>query len=114
MPAFVEHMTAGQPSLLHGGAGQRREPDDVTSGVDVGNRGLEVLIHPDFSAAIGSQAGGLDVHLIAVCLTPDGVEEPLSVNIFAAFEPGKDTIALLVEPDRDHLLAQAKHRAQLA
>ena len=52
-PRPVEQVRGGEPALVVGGAGQRREADHVAHGVDVRHGGLEVLVDLDLPAAVG-------------------------------------------------------------
>src|SRR5208282_4913769 len=87
--------------------------DDIARGVNVENRSLIVVVDHQLAAAIGLDAGGLDLQLVAVGLAADGVQERLPANNLAALELGENLRAILVEAHRNDLLAEAKNRSQL-
>ena len=94
-----EPVTTGQASLLHGSAGQGGKSDDVAGGINVRHGGLKMLVDLQFAAPVRRQARRLEIEQIAVGLPPDGVQQPLAVDVFSAFELGKHAVPGLVEPD---------------
>src|SRR5580692_2874047 len=110
---LAEHVATGEAALLHGGAGERGEADDVSGGVDVVHAGLKIFVDHHFAAAIGLQSGGFDLQLITVGLPADGVEEPLPMDVFSAFEAGEDAVAFGVEAYGNYLFAQAENGSEL-
>src|SRR5262245_50524352 len=74
---------------------------------------LEILVNGNLSPSVGLQACGIDVHLIAVRLPPDGVQQALPVHVLSAFQLGENAITPIVESHGHDFLTQAKNRAQL-
>src|SRR5215471_10066530 len=110
---LTKHVTARQTSLLHRGAGQSRKSNHITSSIDVRDRSLEVFIHRQFPAPIALKSGGREVELIAVGLAANGIQQCLSVDVLAAFQFGKHTIARFVETDGNHALPKPEYRPEL-
>ena len=59
---------AGEPALLHARRGQRGEADHVADGVDVLDRGAEVLVDLDPAAVVRVQPGLVQVELVGGAL----------------------------------------------
>ena len=64
-------MRHGHTSLFHGGGRQGGKADDVARGVDVGNRGLEVLIDLDPATLCGLDADALQTQFFDVAPATD-------------------------------------------
>ena len=60
---LAEGVANGSTPLLHRHAGQRRESDDVSHAVDVGNPGLMVFVAPEPAAFVRLEPGGLQVEV---------------------------------------------------
>lgn len=80
LAGLAEHVAAGEPALLHGSGGERREPDDVAGRVDVRDGRLIIVIHDEFAAAIGLDAGCFDVEHVAIGLAADGIKQHLPAH----------------------------------
>ena len=105
-------MVRGQPALLHGRGSQRREPDHVADGVDVRDLGLEVLIHRDPAALVGTQAGRGQVQRVGLALPPGGVHDRVGRDALAAGQQGDRPAGMRLD-GRDPL-AEAEGDGQVA
>ena len=112
--ADAKDVTTGESSLLHRGAGQRRKTDDIAGGINVRYRGPEIFIDDELAAPIGHQANRLQVQLIAVGLPSHGVKQRRAMDRLAALQLGEDAVAIVIEAHLHDLLAQPKHRPELA
>src|SRR5258708_24235566 len=106
---LAEHMATSQASLLHGGARQGGESDHIAGRIDMRNTRLKVLVHCQLAASISSQSSRFDVHLVAVGLASDGVQQSLPADNLAALQLGEHPITFLVKTDLHHLFAQPEH-----
>ena len=114
-------MAAGDASLFHGRGSERRESDDVSRGIDMGNGGLERFVHFKFAARNRGESRGFKVQEIGVGLAAYGVHQASGVNVLPAFEVGDDAAALVGLYGRDffsetedgalaaHVVAQSFH-----
>src|ERR1700678_552761 len=110
----AKYVAACEPALLHGGAGERGEPNDVTGGVNVRHVRLIMFVDLNFAARIGDQAGRFDAKLITIGLAADGVDQSIRLDFLAAFEFGENTIALWINAHFGDFFAEAEGHADLA
>jgi hypothetical protein len=103
----------GDPALLHGRGGQRREADHVAHRVDAGCLGAVVLVHLDPAAAVRGQPGGLQVQVRGHALAARGVHDGLGRDLLAALQEGHRAVVVglhgghgLAEPERHGQVAQ--------
>src|SRR5580698_956801 len=109
----AEHVAARESSLFHRCAGERGETDDVSRGVNVRHVRLVVLVHGELAARIHAQAGIFRGDLVAVGLPAHSVEQRVALHFFAAFEFRENAVAIRVDTDSRHFLAEAEDRIVL-
>ena len=74
-------MAHGDARLLHRGGREGREADDVAGRVDVGDRGLVVLVHGDEAAVVRGQAGQVEGRVVGRAVSPGGEEHPVDPEV---------------------------------
>src|SRR5215813_14492371 len=103
----AEHMTGRQTTLFHRGRRQRRKADDIPRGIDVWNRGLEMLVDADPAALVERDAGGFQVQQIGVRLSTHGVEQRRAGDGLSALQRG-DHVPARILFHREYFFPEAE------
>src|SRR5439155_15856188 len=108
-----KHVRCRQPALLHRSAGESRKSDDITGGINMGNRRLEEVVDLQSSSSVRLKADCWKVKDIRVTLTPHRIQKSVAANGLAALKSCGYSISALVNFDCDDLLSEPNDHFEL-
>src|SRR5213595_2456327 len=83
-------MANGDAALLHGGRGKRGEADNVTCGINIGNRCAIVFVHREVAAIIEGKTRFFEGETVHGGTAAGGEKSRLGLENFAAFHDEAD------------------------
>ncbi len=99
----VEHVGDGDAALVHAGAGESGEADDIAGGVDIGRGGAVMVVHVEELAFVRRDADGFEVEAGGATRPAGGVEEHVGLNLCIVGKLGGDDGFAVTLGDSDAL-----------
>src|SRR6476660_1906481 len=79
-------MAYGTPALFHARRGQTRGANEIADAIDVGNSCLAMFVDGQRSLLGDGQAGGAEVEVLQICLSPQGHEHLVAGDHLSVLE----------------------------